>query len=278
MLTYRGNGAWGTGTGAPLTQPQFDGNTYEFHTRILALETNPPVANSIVGFTLNGTAMSFTLTDSTNTGEFELPVLTFRWMGEWTAAAMYAALDAVTVVGQGVFLTLVDHVAAGSFDAAALGPSVAAGSFVIGRAYIIQTIGTTNFTLIGASANTVGLEFTATGAGSGTGTAAQRLYKQIWGDAQTPAAYSVPTEAGTVTAAAGEKRRIINPAGALTALTLVLPPSPSDGYTYRLRTSQTITTLTVNGAGAETIVGSGFALTSVAEWTYHTATTTWFGP
>ncbi len=46
-----------------------------------------------------------------------------------------------------------------------------AGSFVVGKEYSITEIGTTNFTLIGASANTVGLRFTATGVGSGTGKA-----------------------------------------------------------------------------------------------------------
>ncbi len=46
-----------------------------------------------------------------------------------------------------------------------------AGSFVIGQSYTILTVGTTNFTLIGASANTIGIIFTATGVGSGTGTA-----------------------------------------------------------------------------------------------------------
>ena len=50
-------------------------------------------------------------------------------------------------------------------------PAVAAGSFVTGTVYRILTVGTTNFTAIGASANTVGVVFTATGAGSGTGTA-----------------------------------------------------------------------------------------------------------
>jgi len=48
-----------------------------------------------------------------------------------------------------------------------------AGSFVIGRRYRITTLGDTNFTLIGASANTVGIYFVATGIGSGTGTATQ---------------------------------------------------------------------------------------------------------
>src|ERR1019366_4227726 len=46
-----------------------------------------------------------------------------------------------------------------------------AGSFVTGTSYVITTVGSTNFTAIGASANTVGVQFYATGAGSGTGTA-----------------------------------------------------------------------------------------------------------
>jgi hypothetical protein len=52
-----------------------------------------------------------------------------------------------------------------------LGSPQTAGSFNIGTSYTIQSIGTTDFTLIGASSNTVGVTFTATGVGSGTGTA-----------------------------------------------------------------------------------------------------------
>lgn len=51
------------------------------------------------------------------------------------------------------------------------GYTVTAGSFVAGKIYRIVSIGTTNFTLIGATANTVGLHFIATGVGTGTGTA-----------------------------------------------------------------------------------------------------------
>jgi hypothetical protein len=50
-------------------------------------------------------------------------------------------------------------------------PTVTAGAFVVGVEYVIRTVGTTDFTLIGASANTVGVTFTATGVGTGTGTA-----------------------------------------------------------------------------------------------------------
>ncbi len=49
--------------------------------------------------------------------------------------------------------------------------TITAGSFVIGTTYQITAIGSTNFTLIGATANTVGLVFKATGVGTGSGTA-----------------------------------------------------------------------------------------------------------
>ena len=48
---------------------------------------------------------------------------------------------------------------------------VSAGSFVVGRYYKIVAVGTTDFTAIGASANTVGVWFKASGVGTGTGTA-----------------------------------------------------------------------------------------------------------
>lgn len=48
---------------------------------------------------------------------------------------------------------------------------VSAGSFVIGTVYTIKTVGGTDYTLIGASASTIGISFTATGVGTGSGTA-----------------------------------------------------------------------------------------------------------
>jgi hypothetical protein len=53
----------------------------------------------------------------------------------------------------------------------AVGGSVAAGAFIVGVRYKILTVGTTDYTLIGASANTIGVSFVATGVGVGTGTA-----------------------------------------------------------------------------------------------------------
>jgi hypothetical protein len=48
---------------------------------------------------------------------------------------------------------------------------VTAGSFVIGLSYTISSLGSTDFTLIGASDNVVGARFIATGVGTGTGEA-----------------------------------------------------------------------------------------------------------
>ena len=49
--------------------------------------------------------------------------------------------------------------------------NITAGAFVATKQYTIRTVGTTDFTAIGAVANTVGVLFTATGVGSGTGVA-----------------------------------------------------------------------------------------------------------
>lgn len=54
---------------------------------------------------------------------------------------------------------------------------VSAGSFVAERQYRIETIGTTDFTTIGANGNVVGEIFRATGAGSGSGTATEIGYE-----------------------------------------------------------------------------------------------------
>lgn len=58
-----------------------------------------------------------------------------------------------------------------AYPGSAFNTAVTAGSFVAGLSYTIASVGTTDFTAIGASANTVGVTFKATGAGSGTGTA-----------------------------------------------------------------------------------------------------------
>ena len=48
---------------------------------------------------------------------------------------------------------------------------ITAGAFVNAKVYKIKTVGTTDFTLIGAADNNIGTTFTASGVGTGTGTA-----------------------------------------------------------------------------------------------------------
>ena len=50
------------------------------------------------------------------------------------------------------------------------GEIITAGNLVVGDTYQIVSVGTTDFTAIGANSNTAGDVFTATGVGSGTGT------------------------------------------------------------------------------------------------------------
>ena len=49
-------------------------------------------------------------------------------------------------------------------------PSLSAGNIVVGQIYIIDTLGTTDFTQIGSPNNSIGTRFIATASGTGTGT------------------------------------------------------------------------------------------------------------
>jgi len=75
--------------------------------------------------------------------------------------------------------------------------TVTAGSFVVNTAYTITSIGTTDFTLIGASSNTVGVIFTATGAGAGSGTATTGTLNIILAVGQSVTCTLLVTNGGT---------------------------------------------------------------------------------
>jgi hypothetical protein len=60
-----------------------------------------------------------------------------------------------------------------------LGAEETAGSFVVGRSYRITVVGSTNFVAIGADSNAIGVNFIATGAGSGTGKASATSLRTI---------------------------------------------------------------------------------------------------
>lgn len=103
--------------------------------------------------------------------------------------------------------------------------ATAAGSFITGQTYQIVSVGTTNFTAIGASANTVGVVFTATGAGTGTGTAdalSAAFTSWSWESATTDASASIENSSApraTIT---------FDTAGTYTLTCTVSSPSASD--------------------------------------------------
>lgn len=75
-----------------------------------------------------------------------------------------------SVLGNNPF-TLVSGSSVVTVTQTANGYLTTAGSFVIGQQYKIVSEGSTDFTLIGSSSNAVGTIFTATGVGTGSGTA-----------------------------------------------------------------------------------------------------------
>jgi hypothetical protein len=126
-LTFRTLGAWGAGKGANLEASEVDTNFWNLAEAIYALQANPAVPNGIATITVSGTQMTITLHDGTVLGPYTLPVLTFRWRGEWTPSTTYAELDTFTVstangavdpltVRYGIFMVLIGHTSPSIFN------------------------------------------------------------------------------------------------------------------------------------------------------------------
>lgn len=135
---------------------------------------------TIAGTSLNGTSPTNNITITiTAVNETTGAILTYEYTG-MAQGGNYVAISAGTRTTN----TSVDAInwterllalpATNTWTAMAAGEvrtSVSAGSFVVGTAYKILTVGTTAFTAIGASENTVGKIFIATAVGAGSGTA-----------------------------------------------------------------------------------------------------------
>ena len=152
-----------------------------------AVSTNTAVGNLALNANTSGTfntaigrqTLLFCLSGSNNVavGSNSLQALT---TGSWNVALGVTALQVLTTgnscTGLGYNANLFNvsgnnNVAVGYNSLLNSGKVQTAGVFVSGVSYTIQSIGSTDFTLIGASANTVGVVFTASGIGAGTGTA-----------------------------------------------------------------------------------------------------------
>jgi hypothetical protein len=101
---------------------------------------------------------------------------------------------------------------------------VVATSIVIGQTYIIESIGTTDFRLIGASKNVLGVVFTATAVGTGTGTASLTTF------------------------------------GGITANEIYYVTSVIDNYSFTMSTVSNPTAFNVTATTASTAVTAGFVV------------------
>jgi len=146
-----------------------------------ALATATMTVTSAVAYDENGDSSDFVLEYSASMGVASVGVTTRRAVLSIRPRATYR-----DVINRGhVHLTaaslmaktndcLIEIIRNGELTGASwspVGARVTAGEFTVGKEYAITTVGSTDFTLIGAASNTVGVEFTATGVGAGTGTA-----------------------------------------------------------------------------------------------------------
>ena len=136
---------------------------------------------TLIGATTNTVGLVFTASGvGTGTG-----FANYQGTGVATSVIVGTVFKA-TGVGQGNGTTTYDNgvntVAAvagysvyanGKISTSTNNKSITAGAFVVGRVYTILVPGTTNFTLIGSADSIANTVFTATGVGSGTGTAKQ---------------------------------------------------------------------------------------------------------
>lgn len=88
--------------------------------------------------------------------------------------------------------------------------------------------------------------------------------------------YATPTTGQTVTAAATDNYILINPAGTLVALTVVLPPTPYDKQEVTIATSQIITGFTLTSAKSVLSALTTMALGGFATYKYNSTADFWF--
>jgi hypothetical protein len=116
-ILYRTAGAWGAGNGANLTAAQVDGNFWDLHERVDALETTPPVPNNIADITASGSQLTITMDDATTFGPFTMPTARFTWAGDWTTATAYAINNVIRDSDTGdLYIVIKSHTSDTTFD------------------------------------------------------------------------------------------------------------------------------------------------------------------
>ena len=94
-IVYVTTGAWGTGTGAPNSAAQVDGNFFDVDQRIVALDADLAEGKRIDTVTYNSSSMTFHFTDGSSQ-IIPLPVATLQYVGSWMNSTPYAPGQLIT--------------------------------------------------------------------------------------------------------------------------------------------------------------------------------------
>ena len=170
-------GSYNTATGRSALETNTTGanNTASGYTALLSNTTG--ANNTATGFRslytnttgANNTASGYQALNKNTTGSYNTAsgvyALNKNTTASYNTATGYQSLYSNTTGSRNT---------ANGYEALKSGQSYTAGTFTVGVTFVIAVVGTTDFTLIGASANTVGISFVSTGLGTGTGTATSR--------------------------------------------------------------------------------------------------------
>jgi hypothetical protein len=90
--------------------------------------------------------------------------------------------------------------------------------------------------------------------------------------------YQQPADGATLTAAAHLAAYIVDPAGPLATLTIVLPPAANDGDVFLVATTQPIASLTISPAVGQSVsaAAAGLGPGGALRWQYRAANATWY--
>jgi len=107
---------------------------------------------------------------------FNINPIMIDYVGSSTGVTQYTPGSIITITS----LLPLTYAIQDAYTRGFVNAVITAGSFVVTKTYVIKTLGTTNWTAIGyVGTPAVGGTFTATGAGSGDGTAVQDTYNNL---------------------------------------------------------------------------------------------------
>ncbi len=118
------------------------------------------------------------------------------------------------------------------------------------------------------------------------GASPQTVYIDVSSLGAGPTQYSVPLTGASITVAAATRQVIVEPAGTIAALTLVMPAASglTEGQRFGFCTTQIVTALTITDGSGATVQNKPTAMlvpvatggASCVEWVYVASTTKWY--